>query len=631
MQSSIKKLFTVAGIATALALALAGFCIYQLSHVSTQLAQAQSARYNSYLLADEMRQSSDDLTRLARTYVVTGDARWEQQYQEILDIRNGTKPRPNQYEKIYWDFRAANIDPGKGTGATLSLNELMKQAGFTEKEFGLLRDAEAQSNALVKLETAAMFMVKGLYDDGTGKFTVQREPNLEEARRMVHGAEYHAAKAKVVKPVDDFLTALDQRTAGAVDAAAAAKSFWFLVLGVVAAGVLALTCGILWHMYRQITQSLQGAAAAADRMAQSDLSQPVEVRGLAEISRVLSALSAMRDNLTGVVSTVRQNAESVATASAQIAQGNNDLSARTEQQASALEETAASMEELSSTVRQNADNAQQANQLARSASTVATAGGDVVNRVVETMKGINQSSQRIADIIGVIDSIAFQTNILALNAAVEAARAGEQGRGFAVVASEVRNLAGRSAEAAKEIKQLISASVEQVGQGTQLVDQAGTTMSEVVASIRRVTDIVGEISAASTEQSQGVSQVGEAVTQMDHATQQNAALVEESAAAASNLQSQAEKLVQAVAVFRLDARAQAPQPSSAGSAPAQAAGPAFSGSGGTSTSMHARPATTNAAAATRAAPKPRQLAAAPAAAPTAPAAASGGGDDWETF
>jgi methyl-accepting chemotaxis protein-1 (serine sensor receptor) len=259
----------------------------------------------------------------------------------------------------------------------------------------------------------------------------------------------------------------------------------------------------------------------------------------------------MQTSLSRVVSNVRNNAHSVASASAQIAQGNNDLSARTEQQASALEETSASMEELNSTVQANADNARQANQLAVSASTVAVQGGDVVAEVVTTMKGINDSSKKIADIIGVIDGIAFQTNILALNAAVEAARAGDQGRGFAVVASEVRSLAQRSAEAAKEIKGLIHASVERVEQGTMLVDKAGATMTEVVASIRRVTDIVGEISAASNEQSMGVSQVGEAITQMDQATQQNAALVEQSAAAADSLKKQAQQLVEAVAVFQL--------------------------------------------------------------------------------
>jgi methyl-accepting chemotaxis protein len=259
----------------------------------------------------------------------------------------------------------------------------------------------------------------------------------------------------------------------------------------------------------------------------------------------------MRDRFSGIVSQVREGSEGVATASAEIAQGNNDLSARTEHQARALEQTATSMAQLSATVRQNAESASQASQMAVSASAVAVQGGAVVAQVVDTMKGINQASRKIADIIGVIDGIAFQTNILALNAAVEAARAGEQGRGFAVVASEVRSLAGRSAAAAKEIKMLIDTSVARVTQGTTLVDQAGTTMAEVVGSIQRLRDIVGEISAASHEQSAGVSHVGAAVTQMDQVTQQNAALVEQMAAAASSLRMQAHELVKTVAVFKV--------------------------------------------------------------------------------
>jgi len=306
-----------------------------------------------------------------------------------------------------------------------------------------------------------------------------------------------------------------------------------------------------WRITLSITVPLNRAKDAAARVAEGDLTVDLSGKGKNETAQLLGALSNMKDNLTTIVGNVRQNADSVATASAQIAQGNMDLSSRTEEQASALEETAASMEQLSSTVKQNADNANQANQLAQGASTVAIKGGEVVAQVVDTMKGINDSSKKIADIISVIDGIAFQTNILALNAAVEAARAGEQGRGFAVVATEVRSLAGRSAEAAKEIKSLISASVERVEQGSVLADQAGVTMTEVVSSIRRVTDIMGEISAASNEQNAGVSQVGEAVSQMDRATQQNAALVEESAAAAESLKTQAQQLVAAVSVFKL--------------------------------------------------------------------------------
>ena len=320
---------------------------------------------------------------------------------------------------------------------------------------------------------------------------------------------------------------------------------------------LMLTLGVLASvylyvgMYLGIQQGMYSAADAVRDIAAGRLGQTHPVRSRDEFSDLMSDVARANQSLVTMISAVRHNADGVATASDEIAHGNQDLSARTESQASALEETAASMEQLGSTVRHNADNARQANQLAQSASTIAIQGGQVVSQVVDTMKGINDSSKKIADIISVIDGIAFQTNILALNAAVEAARAGEQGRGFAVVASEVRSLAGRSAEAAKEIKGLITTSVERVEQGSALVDQAGTTMTEVVHSIRRVTDIMGEISSASSEQSAGVSQVGDAVTQMDQATQQNAALVEEMAAAAASLRSQAQSLVQTVAVFKL--------------------------------------------------------------------------------
>jgi len=307
-----------------------------------------------------------------------------------------------------------------------------------------------------------------------------------------------------------------------------------------------------WALIRGVRAALGGVIRASHAIARGDLTQEIPTQGGNEIALLQGAVLGMQRALRDVVSSVREHSEAVAIMSAQIAQGNEDLSARTESQASALQETAASMEELASTVRQNADNARQANGLAQSASSIALEGGEVVAQVVDTMKGISDSSQKIADIIGVIDGIAFQTNILALNAAVEAARAGEQGRGFAVVAGEVRALAGRSAEAAKEIKGLITDSAQRVDAGTQLVNRAGGTMNDVVTSIQRVAAIMGEISSASAQQSAGVGQVGEAVSSIDQATQQNAALVEEMAAAASSLRSQAHDLVQAVAIFRLD-------------------------------------------------------------------------------
>ena len=316
-----------------------------------------------------------------------------------------------------------------------------------------------------------------------------------------------------------------------------------------------------WLMFRKlVVQPLAEVGQAADRIAHGDLTVKLSVRRRDEVGLLQEAINRIGQGLTTVVRTVRDNAQSVASASAQIAEGNQDLNARTESQASSLEETAASMEQLGSTVSQNAAHGRTASELAVHASQVASRGGAVVAEVVHTMHGINDSSRRIADIIGVIDGIAFQTNILALNAAVEAARAGEQGRGFAVVASEVRSLAQRSAEAAKEIKTLITASVERVEQGSEQVNQAGQTMQEVVEAIRRVSAVVGEISTASSEQSAGVAQVGEAVTHMDHATQQNAALVEEMAAAAGSLRTQAEDLVQAVSLFKLEGGVSAPSP-----------------------------------------------------------------------
>jgi methyl-accepting chemotaxis protein len=290
----------------------------------------------------------------------------------------------------------------------------------------------------------------------------------------------------------------------------------------------------------------------AQTVAAGDLTSQVIVVGKDELSQLLDALKKMNGNLFETVTKVRQGTDTIATASMQIAAGNLDLSARTEQQASSLEETASSMEELTSTVKQNSDNARQANQMAVSASTIAVKGGTVVSQVIDTMASIDQSSKKIVDIISVIDSIAFQTNILALNAAVEAARAGQQGRGFAVVATEVRNLAQRVAAAAKEINGLIADSVDKVAIGTRLVDQAGATMGEVVDSVKRVTDIMGEIMVASLEQASGIEQVNQAIIQMDHVTQQNAALVEQAAAAAQSMQDQAGNLLQVVGVFKLD-------------------------------------------------------------------------------
>ena len=384
-------------------------------------------------------------------------------------------------------------------------------------------------------------------DVSTGKST--QDDLLRDFQAGRDKASMDAFRAGVGEFMDTESKLLDERSETLDNTSSLTASV--LVIGGVLMCLVTIGLGVLLvrSIFRQLGGEPGRAADLVDAVARGDLTVHIDVAPGDTVS-LIARLADMRASLARVVGGVRGNSESVATASAQISQGNQDLSQRTEEQASALQQTAATMDQLSATVRHTADNARQANQLAGGATEVAARGGEVVGQVVGTMKNINESSKKIADIIGVIDGIAFQTNILALNAAVEAARAGEQGRGFAVVASEVRSLAQRSAEAAKEIKTLIHNSVEQVEQGSSLVDQAGKTMEEIVGAIRRVSDIVGEISSASVEQSSGVTQVGQAVSQMDRVTQQNAALVEESAAAAESLKQQAQQLLTSVAVFR---------------------------------------------------------------------------------
>ncbi len=380
---------------------------------------------------------------------------------------------------------------------------------------------------------------------------LSRQNKNEEAKALLDGESaqlFDRASQALLKDVDFNTQGGQQSSKNAGQTYQSA----LVELGAGAAVAVLLALVLATWIIRSITAPLQQALNVAERVAEGDLTVKVHASRGDELGALLRAMEKMTHNLTSIVVTVRGASDSIATGSDEIATGNADLSQRTEEQASSLEETAATMEELGSTVKQNAQNAREADLLAQKASSVATQGGSVVGQVVQTMKSIDEASRKIADIITVIDGIAFQTNILALNAAVEAARAGEAGRGFAVVAGEVRTLAQRSAQAAKEIKDLITTSVERVGQGSAQADKAGTTMEEIVQAIQRVTSIMSEIASASTEQSDGIAAVGNAVSQLDQVTQQNAALVEESAAAAASLKQQTLSLVQAVSVFKLN-------------------------------------------------------------------------------
>jgi len=496
---------------------------------------------------------------LAMTVVIAAVGAWRMT--EVADSTKAMMAVPLAKERLITDWYSLNFASIRRTAAIAkssdpSLGAYFKEdsAASVKKAAELLKQIEpliAASGPEKELFAKILEQRKAYSASRDGTVKAKADGNAEEAARILE-KEFTPAAQKYQDLLQQLVTmqrnSMDATATGIDDKATSSTT----LIMILSACALVLGAAISWLLTRGIVLPIREAVQVAETVAAGDLTRTIEAHSKDETGALLRALRHMNDSLVGIVSEVRGGTDTIATASREISAGNLDLSARTEQQAGALEETAASMEELTTTVRQNADNARQANQLAITASEVATQGGAVVSEVVTTMGAINASASRIADIIGVIDGIAFQTNILALNAAVEAARAGEQGRGFAVVASEVRNLAQRSAAAAKEIKELITASTANVDAGTKLVDQAGATMGQVVDSIRRVTDIMAEITSASQEQTGGIEQVNSAITQMDQVTQQNAALVEEAAAAAASMQDQAAKLAEVVSVFRLD-------------------------------------------------------------------------------
>ncbi|AKU95205.1 Methyl-accepting chemotaxis protein I (serine chemoreceptor protein) [Labilithrix luteola] len=537
---SIKRIFVLIAAITTVLVAIIGARVASLRTSAEESDASNRQRYQSYQLAMELRQSSEDLTRLARTYVVTGDPQYEAEYFKILDVRNGKLPRPD--------------------GRTAALTTLMRELGFSDAELAKLSQAEANSNDLVKTEAIAMNAVKGLFEDERGEFTRHAPPDFELARRLMHDAAYHANKATIMRPINEFFTLLDERTGRTVAESqarrdAVVRSIDLLVVAAFVTLSLALFAAYRWVMGKLGGEPTQ-ALAIATEIAAGKLDTPIVVRE-GDSTSVIASMKSMQERLRTIVSGIRTACQSINTASTEIATGQQDLASRTEMQAANVEEIAASIEELTSTVRQNADNAGQANNMAVSASDIATRGGKVVAEVVHVMSSIAESSRRISEISDVIDGLAFQTNILALNASVEAARAGDQGKGFAVVASEVRSLSQRSAESAKTIKALMDESASKIERGSALVGEAGRTMDEIVGSVKRVTDIMTDIAGATREQSSGLDQVNTAIVQIDRSTQQNASLVEEASAAAEAMREQSRHLTDAVSVFEVGDKARA--------------------------------------------------------------------------
>ena len=538
----VRKTLIISFSSIVAAVILTALLSFALRVANKELQSHQQNRYVSYLLADELRQSSDDLTRLGRTYVLTGDEKYEKMYFDILDIRNGKKPRPQHYDRIYWDLVMNYGDkPQPDSSESVSLQELMKRAGFTDAEFAKLTEAQKNSDGLVKAETIAMNMVKGLYDDGTGNFTKKGEPDLEGAWKLTHNQDYHTFKASIMKPISEFQVILDERTGKDVEQSLKSSNRIFLAIQITLLGIIALSILIGVFVTRAIFREVGGEpsdiSAMANRICMGDLTMPVE-SAQQQDTGVYAAMKAMIEKLRQVVGEVMSTADNVATGSRELSSSAMQMSQGATEQAASVEEISSSIEEMASSIRQNSYNAMQTEKISNKSSSDAIEGGKAVIETVAAMK-------EIAIKISIIEEIARQTNLLALNAAIEAARAGEHGKGFAVVASEVRKLAERSQTAAAEISSLSSRSVA-------IAEQAGDMLTRIVLDIQKTSELVQEITASSKEQDTGADQINKAIQQLDQVIQQNASASEEMASTSEELSSQAELLQHSISFFTID-------------------------------------------------------------------------------
>ena len=577
---TIKNLFLALLAALTLLLCLVLLSVISFKSASEEVARSADLRYRSYLLADELRQSSDDLTRLARTYAVTGDAKYEKQYFDILDIRNGKKPRPEHYERIYWDFVAAGIDKPQPDGATASLQALMKEAGFSEQEFAKLKEAQNNSDALVKNETIAMNAVKGLFDDGTGQFTKKGDPDLELARKLTHDENYHKYKAQIMKPVDEFLELLDKRTSAAVEQAKQAETrmqYW--VTGLVLFSIAFLVVALL-TVYRRIIAALGGEPAVASevvkQVAAGDLSVEIPVANTDSTS-LLAAMKVMQSNLQKLIGEIQTDADMVASAAKKMTIAAEDVACSSNQQSASSLVIAAAMEQLTVSINLISDSANRAQTISGDSELLMneTSGvvSEAVNRIAkiatvveqasQTVRTLGQESENVSKIVLVIKEVADQTNLLALNAAIEAARAGEQGRGFAVVADEVRKLAERTTQSTQEITTMISSmqssardavtciedAVANVNEGVILTKRVGESVSRLGASSHEVKGVIIDVSSALREQNAASNEIARNVEQIAQTGERNSGAVGAVAKAATELQQLANSLTDSARHF----------------------------------------------------------------------------------
>ena len=577
---TIKNLFLALLAALTLLLCLVLLSVISLKSASDEVDRSADLRYRSYLLADELRQSSDDLTRLARTYAVTGDAKYEKQYFDILDIRNGKKPRPEHYERIYWDFVAAGIDKPQPDGATASLQALMKEAGFSEQEFAKLKEAQNNSDALVKNETIAMNAVKGLFDDGTGQFTKKGDPDLELARKLTHDENYHKYKAQIMKPVDEFLELLDKRTSAAVEQAKQAETrmqYW--VTGLVLFSIAFLVVALL-TVYRRIIAALGGEPAVASevvkQVAAGDLSVEIPVANTDSTS-LLAAMKVMQSNLQKLIGEIQTDADMVASAAKKMTIAAEDVACSSNQQSASSLVIAAAMEQLTVSINLISDSANRAQTISGDSELLMneTSGvvSEAVNRIAkiatvveqasQTVRTVGQESENVSKIVLVIKEVADQTNLLALNAAIEAARAGEQGRGFAVVADEVRKLAERTTQSTQEITTMISSmqssardavtciedAVANVNEGVILTKRVGESVSQLGASSHEVKGVIIDVSSALREQNAASNEIARNVEQIAQTGERNSGAVGAVAKAATELQQLANSLTDSARHF----------------------------------------------------------------------------------